>query len=258
MNRNLAITGITFACLAVAAGCQPAAGETGAQGPEAKPPALHVVLRWELVRDGKNVARENYAALEEACKASGHLVQGLTPDEVQKLGTGKEEIWQDARGAYGRQTTWKATVLEGSGCRVKLEETINEADRDYRDRDWSTMAIGPTDRAEEEAFARQQLGFERVGTGQVKGQPCTRWRSKDHEDCVWSGGLDIGMGDGPADSLCLSSGPLAYLKTLPLESRHGPKGPGCHLELETMTVGKGLLPEVGRAMAELGAPAAGG
>jgi hypothetical protein len=63
------------------------------------------------------------------------------------------------------------------------------------------------------------------------------------------------MSDAPTDSVCTTLGPMAYLAGLPLESRHGPQGPGCNLELVTMTVGKGLLPEVGRAMAELDAPA---
>ena len=59
------------------------------------------------------------------------------------------------------------------------------------------------------------------------------------------------MSDGPVDSLCAGElGPMAYLKGLALESKHGPQGPGCNLELETMTVGKGQLPEVGLAMAK--------
>jgi hypothetical protein len=259
MNRTFATAGIVLACLSAAVGCQPATSATTAAGTAAQQPALHVVLRWERVSDGKFIRRQDYAVHVQNCKAAGWPVQELAPDEIQKLDTGTVEIWRDARGAYGRQTSWNWKLLDqdGPGCKIKLEETVDEEERDDRDLDWSEVAIGPAEQEEEEAFARQQRGFERVGPAQVKGQPCTRWRSKHHEECVWSGGLGIGISDAPTDSLCITLGPMAYLKGLPLESKQGRQGRGCNLELETMSVGKGLLPEVGRAMAELDASAKG-
>lgn len=265
MNKPFATVAAALICLAAAAGCHSSAGEeapdhAGKADVEANRPALHATLRWERLYDGKHMARLNYAVLEEGCKAGGHLVRGLTPGEVQKLDTGTVELWQDDHGAYGRQRTWRRVLEERTDgdCVIRLEEQLQEESRSFREIDGTPIEISPVDPSDV-ALAGKLSGFTRIGESQVKGQPCTRWRSKNHEVCVWSGGLDIGMSDGPVDSLCAGElGPMAYLKGLPLESKHGPQGPGCNLELETMSVGKGLLPEVGRAMAELDAPATGG
>lgn len=261
MKKTFETAAVALLCLSAAAGCHSNTGDNASRDADAvsspgNRPALHAILRWERLYDGKHMARVNYAVLEDACKASGKLVHGLAPEEVQKLDAGRVEIWQDARGAYGQQRTWDyvAEQRADGGCVIKLEEKLDHESRSFRELDGTPIEIAPVDPAEVVATAKL-LGFTRVGESQVKGQPCTRWRSKNHEECVWSGGLDIGMSDAPTDSLCTTLGPMAYLAGLPLESRHGPQGPGCNLELVTMTVGKGLLPEVGRAMAELDAPA---
>lgn len=264
MNKPFATATVALICLFAAAGCHSSAGEdvpdhAGKADVEANRPALHVTLQWERLYDGKNVPRENYATLVQDCKAAGWPVQELAAADVQKLGKGFVELWQDARGAYGRQTVWDFTVVDTDepSCVVNLKETVGHESRSFREIDGTPIEISPVDPSDV-ALEAKLLGFTRIGESQVKGQPCTRWRSRDHEECVWSGGLGIGMSDAPTDSLCTTLGPMAYLKGLPLESMHGPRGAGCNLELETMSVGKGLLPEVGRAMAELDAPAAGG
>lgn len=261
MNKTIAATAAAL-CLFASAGChssaaEDTAAEAGAGSAAANRRAVHATLRWERLYDGKHMARWNYAVLEEGCKASGRLVRGLAPGEVQKLDTGAVELWRDDRGAYGRQRTWRHVLEERTdgGCVIRLEEQVQEESQSFREIDGTPIEISPVDPSDV-ALAAKLLGFTRVGESQVKGQPCTRWRSKNHEECVWSGGLDIGMDDGPVDSLCAGElGPMAYLKGLPLESKHGPRGPGCNLELETMTVGKGQLPEVGLAMAKLNTPA---
>ncbi len=264
MKKTFATVTVALICLFAAAGChsntaENASHEAGAVSGPANRPALHATLRWERLYDGKHMARWNYAVLEEGCRAGGHLVRGLTPGEVQKLDTGTVELWRDDRGAYGRERTWRHVLEERTDgdCVIRLEEQLDEGSRSFREIDGTPIEISPVDPSDV-ALAGKLSGFTRIGESQIKGQPCTRWRSKNHEECVWSGGLGIGMSDAPTDSLCTTQGPMAYLTGLPLESRHGSQGPGCNLELETMTVGKGLLPEVGRAMAELGAPAAGG
>ena len=258
MNKTTAATAAALSFFA-AAGCHSSAGEqtSGEVGAATARPTLHATLRWERLYDGKHMARWNYAVLEEGCKASGRLVRGLAADEVQKLDTGVVELWQDDRGAYGRQRTWRRVLEEGpdGGCVIRLEEQLQEESRRFREIDGTPIEISPVDPSDV-ALGAKLLGFTRVGESQVKGQPCTRWRSKHHEECVWSGGLGIGISDAPTNSLCITLGPMAYLKGLPLESKHGPQGAGCNLELETMTVGKGLLPEVGLAMAKLDTPAA--
>lgn len=262
MNKTIAATAAAL-CFFASAGChssagEDTAGEAGAGNAAANRRAVHATLRWERLYDGKHMARLNYAVLEDACKASGRLVRGLAADEVQKLDTGVVELWRDDRGAYGRQRTWRRVLEErpDGGCVIRLEEQLQEESQSFRELDGTAMDIPLVDPSDVE-LAAKLLGFTRMGESQVKGQPCTRWRSKSHEVCVWSGGLDIGMSDGPVDSLCAGElGPVAYLKGLPLESKHGPQGSGCNLELETMTVGKGLLPEVGLAMAKLDTPAA--
>lgn len=260
MKKNYASMAIAMACLSAAAGCHSAAtpdagvSVDGGKG-SAAIPAIHAVLQWERVVNGKNVPREDYFLIMEHCKAAGWPTKELAPEEIQKLGTGKVEIWKDARGAYGRQTTWKLGTTGPSSapdekdvCLAELEEIIDEGDDDYTGDDWSDVAIGEVERKDGEALAKIK-GFEQVGPAQVRGQPCTRWRSKDYEVCSWSGGLGMGVEDGPADSLCITQGPMAYLNPMPLESKQGSQGVGCNLQLQSMTVSKGLLPEVTRALA---------
>lgn len=252
--RLSSTTALAVACLLVTAGCHSAATPDDAvrmDDSRKSPaiPALHAVVQWEQVTDGKNIARENYLLLMQHCKAAGWPTKELGPDEVQKLGTGVVEIWRDARGAYGRQTTWKLGVMDRSAaiadkgvCLAKLEKSTVEGDDDYTGLDWSDAAI--TDSAVEQDAQARMMGFERVGAAQVKGQPCTRWRSKSHEVCTWSAGKETGIEDGPVDSLCVTeAGPMSYLSPMPLESRQIAEGTGCNLQLQSMTVGKGLLPE---------------
>lgn len=251
MNRNYLSIAMLVACLSAATGCHSAATPDDGKGSPTIP-AIHAVMQWERIVNGKNIPREDYLLLMENCKAAGWPTKELAEEEVQKLGTGKVEIWRDAHGAYGRQTTWKLGVVDpgsahdGKGvCLAKLEETIDEEDDDYSGGDWSDVAV---DQAEVASMARIK-GFEQVGAAHVGGQPCTRWRSKDYEACSWSGGLGTGIEDGPADSLCITqAGPMSYLNPIPLESRQGAQGTGCNLRLQSMTVSKGLLPEVARAL----------
>lgn len=252
-NRKYGCIAMAMVCLSASAGCHSAAAPDDEirAGDSSNSPAIHAIMRWERVLNGKNIPRSDYFLIMENCKAAGWPTQELAPEEVQKLGTGKVEIWRDARGAYGRQTTWKlgvmdpAAALNGKGvCLAKLEEDITEEDEDYTGRDWSDVAIS---KAEVDAQARM-LGFERVGASQVGGQPCTRWRSKGHEVCTWSAGMASGIEDGPVDSPCITQGPLTYLSPMPLESKQGADGAGCNLQLQSMTVGKGLLPQVERVL----------
>lgn len=261
MKTTLATAAAVLIGLSAAAGCHSSAGQDtpGAAGAAASRPTFHATLQWERLNDGKHMARENYAVLEDACKASGKLVRGLAPDEVDKLDTGRVDIWQDARGAYGRQRTWDyvAEQRPDGSCVIRLEESVDDGSQSFRELDGAAMDIPPVDATEVAEMAKLQ-GFTRVGESQVKGQPCTRWRSDNQEVCSWSGGMAAGISNGPADSPCAGElGPMAYLSPLPLQSRQGAQGLGCNLELVTMTVGKGLLPEVGRAMAELDAAGTG-
>lgn len=251
MNRQYAVIAIVWACLSATASCHSAAPDDETRvGESQDSPAIHAVMRWERVLNGKNVPREDYSLLMESCKAAGWPTKELTLEDIQKLGTGKVEIWRDVRGAYGRQTTWELgamdpAALDGKGaCLAKLEEDIVEEDDDYTGRDGLGAAISKT---EQDAEAKI-LGFERVGAAQIKGQPCTRWRSKGHEVCTWSTGASAGIDDGPVDSLCITQGPMAYLNPMPLESKQGAEGAGCNLQLQSMTVSKGLLPEVAGAL----------
>lgn len=251
------VQGIVLPCMFAMVGCQPAADASNAVGATSSRPALHVVLRWERVSEGRNARREDYAVALQSCRVAGWPVQELSADDIGKLDTGRVEIWQDARGAYGQQRTWNLTMENNdqARCLFTVEETLTDGSQSFRELDGAAMDIPPVDATEVASMAKL-LGFTRVGESQVNGQPCTRWRNQSHEVCSWSGGMAAGVSNGPVDSLCAGQlGPMAYLSPLPLQSRHGTHGTGCNLELVTMTVGKGLLPEVGRAMAELDAPA---
>jgi len=239
--------------LSVATGCHSSTGP----GADAKThggdghPAIHAALRWEQVTEGRNSAREEYASRIDNCKAAGWPVKELSPDEIGKLGTGEVELWVDARGAYARETIWKLGVmdtqaaLEDKGvCLARLEETVTEGDDDFSGRDGPAEA---TDPAEQEALAKA-LGFQRIGMAQVGGQPCVRWRGKDQEVCVWSAGRAWGFDDGPVQAGCATQGPMDYLSPIPLEAEPADGASGCIVQLQSMTVGKGQLLEVERAL----------
>jgi hypothetical protein len=239
-------------CLSFSTGCHSATeSEADDSRGNKEYPAIHATWLWEQVTGGKNLAREAYAMRMENCKAAGWPVKELTPDEITKLDTGKVELWVDARGAYGRETAWKLGVMDKSAalndkgvCLAKLEEEIVEGDDDYRDRDAPDAAPGGV---EQDAQAKA-LGFQRISESQVKGQPCTRWRSNDHEVCEWSGGRAWGFDDGPARPGCATQGPMDYLNPMPLEAKPAEGASGCTVRLQSMTVSKGQLPEVERAL----------
>lgn len=260
IHKGLATT-LTLACLTAAAGCHSAADASDASagtGDSKDHPAIQVTLRWEQVTNGRNFAREEYASRIANCKTAGWPVKELSPDEIGKLGTGQVELWVDARGAYARETSWKLGVmdkqaaLEDKGvCMARLEEVIAEGNDDYSGRGEADAAPG---QAEQEAQAKA-LGFQRIGVAQVGGQPCMRWRGKDQEVCEWSAGRAWGIDDGPAQTGCATQGPMDYLNPIPLEAKPAEGASGCIVQLQSMTVGKGLLPQVERA---LGATATGG
>jgi hypothetical protein len=246
-------TALVPGALAIAIGCNSSTTPAGADKPSegGDHPAINVVLRWERVTQGKNFARDEYASRIDNCKAAGWQVLELSADEIGKLDTGIVELWVDARGAYGRETRWALGVmntqsaLEDKGvCMAKLEEAVTEGDADFSDRAASTDTIDP---AEQDAQARV-LGYERIGMSQVSGQPCMRWRGKEQEVCEWSAGQAWGFEDGPAPTGCATQGPMDYLNPIPLEAKPAERASGCIVQLRSMTVSKGQLPEVGRAL----------
>lgn len=245
--------------VSAAAGCHSSTGQDGSKtDSDADHPAIHAALRWERVTQGRNQAREEYASRIENCKAAGWPVKELTQDEIAKLDTGEVELWVDARGAYGKETSWKLGVMDAQAalddkgvCMAKLEETVTEGDDDFSGSEGPAEAAVP---AEQEAQAKV-LGFQRMGVAQVGGQPCMRWRGKDEEVCEWSGGRAWGFDDGPVQTGCATQGPMDYLNPIPLEAKPVDGASGCIVQLKTMTVSKGSLPQVERA---LGATETGG
>lgn len=259
IRKGLA-TALALGGLSVATGCHSSTGS----GDEIKTddrgdhPAIHAALRWERVTEGKNSARDEYASRIDNCKAAGWPVKELTPEEIGKLDTGEVELWVDGRGAYAKETTWKLGVmdtqaaLEDKGvCMAKLEETVTEGDDDFSGRDGPADTIDP---AEQDAQAKA-LGFQRIGMAQVGGQPCMRWRGKGQEVCEWSAGRAWGFDDGPAETGCATQGPMDYLNPIPLEAKPANGTSGCIVQLRSMTISKGQLLEVERA---LGATETGG
>jgi hypothetical protein len=254
--RSMAIA-LALAALSIASGCHssttPAVAAKPGDGGDH--PAISVVLRWERVNKGRNFARDEYASRIDNCKAAGWPVKELSPDEIAKLDTGQVELWVDARGAYARETTWTLGVMNTQSalkdkgvCMAKLEEAVTEGDDDFSGREASTDTIDP---AEQEAQAKV-LGYERIGMSQVGGQPCMRWRAKEQEVCEWSAGHAWGFDDGPAAIGCETQGPMDYLNPIPLEAKLADGASGCIVQLRSMTVSKGELQEVGRALGSKG------
>ncbi len=256
-NRRGLATAMALLGISAAAGCHSSTGQDAGSKTDAAAdhPAIHAALRWERVTQGKNQAREEYASRIENCQAAGWPVKELTPDEIAKLDTGKVELWVDARGAYAKETRWKLGVMDAQAalddkgvCMAKLEETVTEGDDDFRGRGGPAEAMDP---AGQEAQAKM-LGFQRIGMAQVGGQPCVRWRGKDEEVCEWSGGRAWGFDDGPVQTGCATQGPMDYLNPIPLEAKPVDGASGCVVELQAMTVSKGSLPQVERALGATG------
>lgn len=253
---------VATALLAATAGCNLKAEADDHARTAAKPdlqdlPAVHAVWEWEDSHDGRNAWLENYYSSLNNCKVAGWPVKELSPQEIQELGKGKVEVWNDARGAFGRETTWKMELTDLPGvdtgsCQFSLKETISEDSDDHQystESDYSDPNL--PNAAEQDSFAKV-LGFTRVGASTVKGQPCMRWRSEREEICLWSGGKRIVLDDGATHLPCPTLSSMGYIdQQMPLEGKIL-KGSGCNLELKSITVSRGFLKEVDHVLVDPG------
>jgi len=206
-------------------------------------PALHVVLTWEALFSGENLARKNYRARLDACRGAGQPTQALSAEDEAKLGSGQVEITIDAQHQVARQLTWTAG---GDGkdmqstCLIKLEQ--HEDQSEIEDTDGMYEAIDDSTRSQDRQ-TYEAGGWRLLGETEVKGQPCTRWRNDRQEVCMWSGGLKWGFSETPADVAgCTVDSAGSYLTSIPLQGQPAEGGSGCRLQVKTFSLGKGLLP----------------
>lgn len=206
-------------------------------------PALHVVLTWEALFSGENLARKNYQVRLDACRGAGQPTQALSAEDEAKLGTGQVEITIDARQQVARQITW---TVSGDGhdmqstCLIKLEQ--HEDQSEIEDPDGMYEAIDASTRVQDRQTV-QANGWTLLGETEVKGQPCTRWRNDRQEVCMWSGGLQWGFSETPTDVAgCTVDSAGAYLTSIPLQGQPSQGGSGCRLQVMSFGLSKGLLP----------------
>lgn len=249
MTRSCVLALSCMAALAFTAGCQSrdaddaAADDASASGGARKLPALHVVLAWESRMGGENWERKNYRAKLDACQGSGMPTRALSAEDEAKLGTGEVEILIDARRQSARQVSWTLGAEGDSGqsaCLTKLEE--------HTDQDAIEDATGMYEAIDKDARTQhrqevQATGWKLVGAGQPKGQSCTRWQNGQQEVCMWSGGMEWGFDEAPADAAgCTMDSAGVYLESIPLEAKPLEGGNGCILQVKSFSLGKGLIP----------------
>lgn len=206
-------------------------------------PALHVVLTWESYLGGENLVHKNYRARLEACQGAGWPTQALSAEEEAKLGRGQVEISIDASHQFARQVSWTFGAAGEDGqstCLMKLEQ--HEDDSEVEDTDGMYEAIDDSTRAQER-LTLQATGWTLLGEAEIQGQPCTRWRNDRQEVCMWARGLQWGFSDSPADvASCSIDVAGSYLTSIPLAGQPPGGGSGCRLQVESFSLGKGLLP----------------
>lgn len=257
MNPGAACCGVILLSACVA-GCGGTAGgdpgvDTASQASaamdpaadaRARLPALHVVLAWEHLVAGRNPQQHDYDGRMAACAEAGWPARPLAAEERARLGTGRVEIMVDARRQRVRQTMWTLGVDEAlpaheAVCHPRLHEELLEYEAHPDDRRF--LPLDGEQLAADEALATS-IGWRRDGSGQVGGQDCVRWQSDRQEVCMWSGGTGWGIGLLPLDLRGCNGMPLDhYLGAIPLQSK-SPDGSGCNLELQSFSLGRGLLP----------------
>jgi hypothetical protein len=223
----------------------------GSEGERMNLPALHVVLEWENLLHGKNQSREGYEAWVRTCLDAGMPMKELTADEVAKLGTGRVEILMDAQRQLVRQTAWdlkdgQENQFGVSICNPRVAERAREdapygldQRTPYRPYDKST---------EEQLQGAAAVGREYLGTANIQGQECKRWRGTlgfPQDECIWSGGRQWGFSDnwyGTAD--CLAFANAGLLRSIPLDAAPVGFDTGCVIKLKSFSLSEhGLLPD---------------
>lgn len=238
-----------------------AADDSPAEAKPAGMPVIRATLMLEMLDHGRNTAQVNYHKTVEICRAAGAPVKPLAKEQIAKLDTGRIELAVDADHRLVRETTWTWTspLTPGSLCLFDFQEHVAESFVDARvtgwtgdesDPGWHEMPSQPdalqvypiaADQDAEEDAVSRQLGWQLQGAGRELGQACKRWRDRQTEACVWSGGTAWGFSTQPNQYVgCFTADFGEFVTALPL--RVEPlQGNGCRIRLQSMRVGTGAL-----------------
>lgn len=204
-------------------------------------PTMHVVLEWEWLPNGENLARKNYQVKLDACKGSGMPFKALSSQDEARLGKGQVEIIIDAHRQVAKEVNWTMSA-EGDdaqhACMITLAEHTDQNEvKDAAD-EGMYQAIDSESRIQNHQTA-QSVGWKDMGEKQYKGVPCTAWSNGKQEVCMWSGGLKWGFDDSPMNTEgCSVSTAGDFLTSIPVDAKLLNGASGCLFKIKTFDFNK--------------------
>ena len=204
-------------------------------------PTMHVVLEWEWLPNGENLARKNYQVKLDACKGAGMPFRALSSQDEARLGKGEVEIFIDGHRQVAKEVNWTMSA-EGEdaqhACMITLAEHTDQNEvKDAAD-EGMYQAIDSDSRIQNHQNA-QSVGWKIAGEKQYKGVPCTAWRNGKQDVCMWSGGLKWGFDDSPMNTEgCSVSTAGDFLTSIPIDAKPLNGASGCLFKLKTFDLNK--------------------
>lgn len=204
-------------------------------------PTMHVVLEWEWLPNGENLARKNYQVKLDACKGSGMPFKALSAQDEARLGKGEVEISIDGHHQVAKEVSWTMGA-EGEdaqhACMITLEEHTDQNEVKDAAEEGMYQAIDSDSRIQNHQNA-QSVGWKITGEKQYKGIPCTAWSNGKQEVCMWSGGLKWGFDDSAMDTAgCSVSTAGDFLTSIPVDAKPLKGAIGCLFKLKTFNINK--------------------
>ncbi|AWQ20297.1 hypothetical protein C1N63_16485 [Pantoea ananatis] len=204
-------------------------------------PTMHVVLEWEWLPNGENLARKNYQVKLDACKGAGMPFKALSAQDEARLGKGEVEISIDGHHQVAKEVSWTMSA-EGEdaqhACLITLEEHTDQNEVKDAAEEGMYQAIDSDSRIQNHQTA-QSVGWKITGEKQYKNIPCTAWSNGKQEVCMWSGGLKWGFDDSPMDTQgCSVSTAGDFLTSIPVDAKPASGASGCLFKLKTFNINK--------------------
>ncbi|WP_257669964.1 hypothetical protein [Parapedobacter tibetensis] len=196
-------------------------------------PDIYVDQTVQALMDGVNSMQSSYLRAVESAKSSGLLVQELTSDELETLGTQRYQLAITRDRVALRRESWGFTMSgpyhHPGECRFAITYagtleiktpgntvTYNLGDSTVAEQEagipeafalqFASLSGRPTP---EELHKLTQTGIHGPKAAQVLGHPCTTWEYEDGRTVtLWSEGRQWGFNELPAENMHAGPGAI--------------------------------------------------
>ena len=214
-------------------------------------PPIHVELLEEPLDSGRNIRREAYQSLLQSCGEAGFPTTPLSPDQVEKLGTARVELWFSDQVRVLSRESWNfekdaqpracnfRLVREGLHSRTDADGVV---ETDLGSGEVTRLAGDPglLERfpAEPNVEVMAALGYEGPTRISVAGESCAQWTDRAGATvCLWSGGHHWGFSDAIGASGCSPSPLSMYENSIVLQQAPPSEGAGCRVTTLQFNIG---------------------